>query len=181
MIPIILAFSGQETAGKIERILKSGGYVPSRICHNGAEVLRAAEKEEQIILICSYRLSDLSAHELLEMAVGRIQALILLNPAQDELGTHENAVYLHSPITRADLLASVKMMEAICGQMSVYQQKIARLTRQAEERALIERAKELLMLRYHMSEAEAHRFIQKESMDQKRKMVDTAKLILEGS
>lgn len=179
MIPIILAFSGGEMASKIERILQSGGYSVFRTCHSGAEVLRVLEQEERAILISSYRLTDLSAHELLAMTDGRVQALILLNPSQSELGTEENAVYLQSPVKRADLLASVRMMVAMGGKMQEYRHRINRLERELEERKLIERAKELLMLRYHMSEETAHRFIQKESMDNKRKMVDTAKLILE--
>lgn len=181
MIPIVLAFSGDQMAQKIERILSAEGYLIARICHSGAEVLRTLEKEERILLISSYRLSDLSAHEILEMAGGRVYPLILLNPAQNDLGGDECAMYLRSPITRADLISSVKMLDAISGQGNRSHQKASRQERPTEERALITAAKELLMERYHMSEETAHRFMQKESMNHKRKMADTARLILEGS
>lgn len=44
---------------------------------------------------------------------------------------------------------------------------------------LIRRAKELLMEVNRMSEAEAHRFLQKRSMDTGAKLADTARLVLE--
>ena len=43
----------------------------------------------------------------------------------------------------------------------------------------IRRAKELLMEVNRMSEAEAHRFLQKRSMDTGAKLADTARLVLE--
>jgi len=47
-----------------------------------------------------------------------------------------------------------------------------------EEKELIRQAKELLMERNHMSETEAHRYIQKCSMDSGTNMVETAQMIV---
>ena len=52
--------------------------------------------------------------------------------------------------------------------------------RSTEDKLLITRAKELLMSRNCMSEEQAHRFIQKRSMDTGAKMVQTAMKILDG-
>lgn len=52
--------------------------------------------------------------------------------------------------------------------------------RSAEDKLLITRAKELLMSRNCMTEEQAHRFIQKRSMDTGAKMVQTAMKILDG-
>jgi response regulator NasT len=48
------------------------------------------------------------------------------------------------------------------------------------ERALVEQAKALLMDRYDMTEEQAHRFLQKKSMDNGAKLTDTARMILAG-
>ena len=53
--------------------------------------------------------------------------------------------------------------------------------RSAEEKICIERAKELLISRYGMSEGQAHRFLQKKSMDSGIKMLHTAQMVLEES
>ena len=51
--------------------------------------------------------------------------------------------------------------------------------RSADEQGVINRAKELLMERNGFSEEEAHRFLQKHSMDSGNNMVDTAYMVLE--
>lgn len=48
-----------------------------------------------------------------------------------------------------------------------------------EEEALLSRAKGLLMERRGMTEEQAHRFLQKRSMDGGVKMADTAKQVIE--
>ena len=48
-----------------------------------------------------------------------------------------------------------------------------------EETALILRAKEWLMERRGVSEEEAHRLLQKKSMASRRRLADTARLLLE--
>ena len=50
--------------------------------------------------------------------------------------------------------------------------------RDPAQQALIGKAKELLMERNHMSEEEAHRYIQKCSMDSGTDMTETAEMIL---
>ena len=50
--------------------------------------------------------------------------------------------------------------------------------RSEEELALLKAAKELLMERNHMTEEEAHRYIQKCSMDSGTGMVETAQMVL---
>ena len=47
------------------------------------------------------------------------------------------------------------------------------------EQAVIARAKEVLMERNHMTETEAHRYVQKCSMDSGTNMVETAHMILD--
>jgi response regulator NasT len=50
--------------------------------------------------------------------------------------------------------------------------------RNPEETAIILEAKKLLMSRNHMTEEEAHRYIQKTSMDNSTDMVETAQMVL---
>ena len=50
--------------------------------------------------------------------------------------------------------------------------------RPREEQAVIDKAKALLMERNHMTESEAHRYLQKHSMDNSTSLVETAHMIL---
>ena len=57
-------------------------------------------------------------------------------------------------------------------------QRLKPRERNPEEVALIKQAKEILMNRNHMTEEEAHRYIQKCSMDSGTNMVETAQMVL---
>ncbi len=50
--------------------------------------------------------------------------------------------------------------------------------RDPKQQETIRRAKELLMERNNMSEGEAHRYLQKNSMDSGTNMVETAEMVL---
>ena len=50
--------------------------------------------------------------------------------------------------------------------------------RSSEERRLIDEAKALLMERNNMTESEAHRYIQKCSMDSGTNLVETAQMVI---
>ena len=50
--------------------------------------------------------------------------------------------------------------------------------RGSEDQAIIEEAKRILMERNNMTEAEAHRYIQKTSMDSATNMVETAQMVI---
>ena len=47
----------------------------------------------------------------------------------------------------------------------------------AEEQGVLRRAKRLLMKRNHLTEAEAHRYLQKTSMDTGRTMMESAQMV----
>lgn len=47
------------------------------------------------------------------------------------------------------------------------------------QKAIIEEAKKVLMMNRNMTEEEAHRYIQKNSMDSGTNMVETAQMVLQ--
>jgi response regulator NasT len=57
-------------------------------------------------------------------------------------------------------------------------QRLRPKERSMEEQNLIMRAKELLMERNNMTESEAHRYIQKCSMDSGTNLVETAQMVI---
>ena len=79
------------------------------------------------------------------------------------------------PASRAEFFAT---LETLC-RRGPWRPRHPAPQRNEEEQRLIRQAKELLMNVNRMSEAEAHRFLQKHSMDMGMKLADTARLILE--
>ena len=60
-------------------------------------------------------------------------------------------------------------------------ERAARPQRSQEELALIDRAKALLMDRNGMTEEQAHRYLQKKSMDSGAKLIQTAQQVLDSA
>ena len=61
---IILAFASEKAHAQITRILGSGGLAPSISCFSGAETIRAARKLGGAVVICGFRLRDMTAEML---------------------------------------------------------------------------------------------------------------------
>ena len=89
----------------------------------------------------------------------------------------ENLVCLSTPLKINELLQTVEMMEY----MITRRRKKARQKpkeRSEEEMNLISGAKALLMERNNLTEEEAHRYMQKRSMDNGTGLTETAQMIL---
>ena len=86
-------------------------------------------------------------------------------------------ICLSMPLKVNDLISTVNMM------MDGIERRRRRLRQQpkmrsAEEDFVIQRAKEILMSRNHMTESEAHKYLQKCSMDSGTNVVETAQMVL---
>ena len=106
-------------------------------------------------------------------------AEILLMASQRLLSEVEggNMIGLGMPLKVHELISTVGMMS----QNLVRRKKKLRekpRQRNEEEAATIAKAKELLMGRNNMTEEEAHRYLQKHSMDNSTSMVETAQMVL---
>ena len=89
----------------------------------------------------------------------------------------ENMVCLAMPMKVHELLQTVEMMEGQVRQRKKRMRNIPRKRSEAD-RQVIERAKLLLMERNSFSEEEAHRYIQKRSMDNGTGLVEVSQMIL---
>ena len=89
----------------------------------------------------------------------------------------EGVVGLNMPIKVYDLLNTMNMMLQAMDRRRRKRKK-ERAQRDPKQQKLIKDAKELLMVRNNMTEEEAHRYLQKCSMDSGNNIVETAEMIL---
>ena len=108
---------------------------------------------------------------------GIAPVLVISSPGNLELCGDRNLTKLAVPSSRAEFFASLDLARGILTGGAPASRSHAR--RSAEEERLIRRAKAVLMEVNLMSEAEAHRFLQKYSMDTGLRLAETAQLILE--
>ena len=103
--------------------------------------------------------------------------LVMAKAGAFEEDAPENAVFLPMPLKVHDLVSTLEMMIMAQEKRHRRRRRIPR-PRSREDMELIGRAKEMLMERNHMTEDEAHRYIQKCSMTNGSSLVETAEMII---
>lgn len=173
MRQIVVAFERQSNCDRLREALESTGEFSCLICRSAAQVKRTVAKLRLDLVVCGFKLTDESCETLYFDLPQRCAMLMVAPQAQLELCAAPGIFKLPAPVGRGSLLASVRML----AQLAQTSQAPAR--RSQEEKELVARAKTLLMEQDGMTEAEAHRWLQKRSMDHGARLTDTARRVLE--
>lgn len=174
MRQVIVAFERQSNCGKIREILESTGEFTCLLCRSGAQVRRAVHKLRPAIVVCGFKLADESCEGLYRDLSQRCAMLMVAPQAQLDLCETKGIFQVPTPTSRSELLASVRMLAQLAAALRSHAP-----VRSPKERELVEQAKQILMERNGMTEEQAHRFLQKQSMDSGARLADTARQVLE--
>lgn len=177
MLGIIVVFPKKDNAANIRNLLVRNGMSVTGACISGAQALNYAETVDGGIVICGYKLKDMMYTELREYLPKEFEMLLVASEDKWRNGEAEGVMGLSMPLKAYDLINTVEMMFRTLERQRKKKKKEQK-ARDPKQRALIKEAKELLMARNNMSEEEAHRYIQKSSMDSGTNMVETAEMIL---
>ena len=177
MSHIIVVFSTRDNAVNIRNVLARAGMEVSAVCLTGAKVLQYVDNWSDGIVVCGYRLQDMQYTELREALPVSFNMLLVASPSKwlDELP--DGVVGLPLPIKVYDLVSTVEMLQQSQERERKKQKERSRKRNDAEKK-LVDQAKALLMERNNMSEDEAHRYLQKSSMDSGTTLTETAQMIL---
>lgn len=175
MTRTVVAIENQRTASAVCAALERAG-IPVRFrCRTGAETIRAVRKMGGGVVICSFMLPDMSANELYENLCGTAGLIVAARPSQLELCESEKIARLSLPAMGAELAElAYGLLEADRARAEATAAK-----RTPEERMAVEQAKSLVMERDGITEAAAHRYLQRKSMDSGQPMAETARKIIE--
>lgn len=177
MTSIIVVFSKIENAKSVKNILVRGGFEVVALCTTGAQALQVMNDQDGGIVVCGCRFQDMNYQELFGYLPNGFQMLLLASPQNWSNRAIRDLVCLAMPLKVHELLQTIEMM--LYAQRKKRKKKQARpKERTKEERQCIQQAKELLMQRNNFTEEEAHRYIQKTSMDSGNDMVETSRMIL---
>ncbi|HEX3038360.1 MAG TPA: ANTAR domain-containing protein [Oscillospiraceae bacterium] len=179
MSSIIVANANADSAKKIAAVLKSSGLPVYGICTTGAQVIDLTNRHYHGgVVVCDVQLKDMLAINLPHVVGNNYDFLFLVKSFQAEMAQSLESASLKVPLNRLDLVTSVNMLLNIADRTG---SKIKKRMEEGipDEKAIIKRAKDLLMERNYFTEMQAHRFIQKKSMDNCKKAVETAMIILE--
>jgi len=174
---IVVAFSKPEDAKSIKNILMRNGFQVVAVCTSGAQALSCLEDLNGGIVVSGYRFEDMMFQELKECMPKGFEMLLVASRSHAGELDLKDLVYLPMPLKVHDLVTTLEMM---CQAQSQKKKRMRQkpTERNKEEQQLIVQAKALLMERNHMTESEAHRYIQKCSMDSGTNMVETAQMVI---
>lgn len=176
MLSIIIAFPRIDDANKIKNILLRNGYEVALVCNNAAQVIDLTNKLDGGIVLCGYRLTDMIYLDLFNCLPRGFSMILMASPAKLETCIETDITYITTPLKINELLRALEKTLYI--NRKKYKRVNKPAVRSEEEKRIIDEAKYLLMSNRGMSEAEAHKYIQKISMDSGNSMVETAEMVL---
>lgn len=177
MAGVVVVFPKAEDARSIRNLLMRNGYEVSAVCTSGAQALTAADRLGTGVMVCGYKYPDMMYEELYENLPASFAMLLVASARAIGEGVAEGVVSVTMPLKVNELLSSLDM---VLHQVERRRKKRRAMPpeRSEQDRKDIQEAKALLMERNHMTEEEAHRYLQKTSMDSGTNLVETAQMLL---
>lgn len=177
MASIIVALPKIDDAKNMKNLLVRSGYPVDAICTSGLQVLSQLDNYNSGIVICGYKLTDMLYNEL-HANMPEDFEMILMASQRFLVDCQDNGIIcLAMPFKVHDMVNTVEMLQSSIAYKR-RKKKSRPKVRDAKELATIKEAKLLLMERNNMTEEEAHRYIQKTSMDNSTSMLETAQMVL---
>lgn len=177
MANIIIALSRPEECTGIRNILARSGYRNSFVCLNGAQALSQMDDLDDGIVVCSYKLQDMLYSELHEkLPNGFVMLLITSQKYVNEI-YEKDIIVLSMPLKVENLINEVNSISDEI-ERKRRRDRLKPKERSEKDLAILSEAKGLLMSKKHMTEEDAHRYIQRTSMETGNGLVETAKMVI---
>lgn len=177
MTNIIVVFPKPEEARGIKGLLVKNGFSVTAVCTTGAQAMSQVDNLPGGIVICGYRLVDMIYSDLQSYLPEEFEMLLIASGRVLSERSCGDIISLAMPLKVHDLLETVSMMVETMERRKRKRRAQPR-ERNPEEQKMILEAKHLLMERNNMTEEEAHRYIQKCSMDSGTNLLETSQMVL---
>lgn len=175
---IIIAFPKIEEGRHLAGLLKSRGTEVTHVCDTGAQVLALTEHADNGVIICGYRLGDMTHIELNEMLPDNFEMILAVSAAKWDMCL-DGVLKVEIPFNISDLAHTIEM---VFSKTEARRKKGGKESggRTKEQQEIVEKAQRLLMERNGMERREAYRYIQKQSMNSGNSMLEVAGTILKS-
>ena len=186
MARAMIVSAGASSSEYLSARLTELGYVRPVIVPSGTEARRRMLEGDFELVIVNAPLPDEFGHELCAAAADQTDAGVILlakAAAIDQLMprmNQEGVLVVGKPFSAALFLQAVHMAAASNHRLQRLRQENDRIQAKLAQLRLISRAKCLLIQYKQMTEAEAHRLIEKQAMDTRRSRGDVAQDIIDA-
>lgn len=167
MRDIIIAYPVKNVALKLRSLLESEGLHVSCVCAMGSSALSISQDMRDGVIVCAEMLSDMSAGNIAEHLPPNFDVVALSkNGTQSYMG---NLIYLPLPVNRDEFISTVSILASSTSAFT---------KRDNDDAEIISKAKLIIMDRMEMTETQAHKYLQNESMKTGKKLVKLAQEII---
>lgn len=183
---VMIVASTAASSDFLSAMLAGTGYQDITVCTSGAQARRQLLQKEYALLLINAPLPDEQGHELAAQVVQNCDigaVLFVKNEYFSEFSSHlapHGVSVLPKPISKVFFLEALKLMEASAYRLYALKNENKKLKNKLEEARVVDRAKCFLIQYKSMSEQQAHRFIEKQAMDQRRSRKEIATAILDN-
>ncbi|MCR5641464.1 MAG: ANTAR domain-containing protein [Lachnospiraceae bacterium] len=156
-----------------EEILTKNGFEHIVVANDGEEGRRALIEGDFEVCIINAPLKNTNPIPLAKDIAMKNSCQVLLVVREEIFESTAEAVEdfgvmtLSKPIHRQAFWSALKLTKASAARMAIANSEIKRLQKALDEQKAIARAKCLLIEHKHLSEQEAHRFLEKQAMDRR--------------
>lgn len=184
MVRIIIALGNDSQSLKMKNLMIENGYNVVDVAKDGHECLRKARLLRPDLVILDFDLPLFTGYEVAKVLnEDRIcSTLLLVNDSQKSLINEHKDDWDFScmlkPVNRSALISTILLIIKNDRKVKSLEKEIEELRDSLETRKLIEKAKGILMKAQGLSEQEAFRRIQRQSMDKAMPMKEIAKAII---
>lgn len=184
---VLIAEDEALVAMGLEALLMSLGHDVVGKAKNGAECVEMADRTRPDLIITDIKMPGMDGITAASaiLTEQRVPVIVLTAFSDEDLIKSANeigvAAYLTKPVTEANLKPAITLAVSRFQELQLLRDELGSLKDALESRKLVERAKGIIMDKHKLSEADAFRFLQKQSSKRNIKMAELARLIIEAS
>ena len=173
MNSILLVSGASKGRDSLAALLKTGGYLQIASAFSGSEARRLLGQNDHSLILINTPLPDELGHDLAVFAARTTAAgvvLLVKADAADSMAArveNDGVFVIAKPLNRQFFFQSLKLAEASRRRLLTLQGENLKLQKKVEEIRMIDRAKCVLIQYQHMTEPQAHRYIEKQAMDRR--------------
>ena len=174
MDTVIVAFENAKFVRQLRELLEGAGVAECLPCSSGDQVRRLLQRQGACCVICGPHLTDGPSEWLFEDLPPSCLMLMVGQQHQLEQCGSPDIFKLATPLRREETVVTVRLLI----QFSHRMERFVRTSRSTADQREIEKAKRALMERFGITEEDAHRQLQRRSMDSGRRLAQTARQVL---
>jgi response regulator NasT len=183
-IRVVIGSSTEKILKQLSQFLIQNGFNVVSATTDGYEFLRKVHTVYPELAIVDYKLKGMNGHELSEILINeKICPVIALISTVEvpyfiNLNQEPTFVSIVKPCNKQMLINTINLVIKTSKSINSLQKEVHRLQKNKDSKKIVDKAKKLLMENMNLTEDEAHRRIQKQSMDKGLGKIKIAEAII---